>query len=110
MSLYIMYFLIFVLTIILFIIIKDKLKALKLTGIVTISSSILLIVITFVIKIMLINNITTINISTITDYIFQKFINTSLILFILGLIEILLSKYIKHLHLNKVQTNNTIVN
>ena len=40
MNIYTMYLSIFVLTIIFFILIKDKLKALKLTGILTISSSI----------------------------------------------------------------------
>ena len=94
MNVYVMYLLILILTIIFFTLIKDKIKALRLTGILTISSSILLIVISFIIKIMLNNNITTINISNITNYIFMKFINTSLILFILGIIEILLSKYI----------------
>ena len=48
----------------------------------------------FIIKIMLNTNVTIINISTITNYIFLKFVYTSLILFIIGLIEILISKYI----------------
>lgn len=92
MNIYTMYLLIFILTIIFFILIKDKLKALKLTGILTISSSILLLIISFIIKILLTNNITIINISNITNYIFKKFINTSIILFIIGITEILLSK------------------
>lgn len=110
MNLYLIYLLILILTIIFFIIIKDKLKALKLTGILTISSAILLIVITFIIKIILNTNITTINISNITNYIFQKFINNSLIIFILGLIEIILSKYIQYTHIKKKENNNIIVN
>lgn len=92
MNIYTMYLSIFVLTIIFFILIKDKLKALKLTGILTISSSILLLVISLIIKIILTNNITIINISNITNYIFKKFITTSIILFIIGITEILLSK------------------
>lgn len=94
MNLYLIYLSIIILTLIFFILIKDKIKALKLTGILTMSSSILLIILSFIIKIILTSNITTINISTITNYIFLKFIYTSLILFIIGIIEIILSKYI----------------
>ena len=94
MNLYLIYLSIIILTLIFFILIKDKIKALKLTGILTMSSSILLIILSFIIKIILTSNITTINISTITNYIFVKFIYTSLILFIIGIIEIILSKYI----------------
>ena len=93
MNIYLIYLSIIVLTIIFFILIKDKLKALRLTGCLTISSSILLIVTSFIIKIMLANNVTTINIS---NYIFVKFINTSVVLFTLGMIEILISKYINN--------------
>lgn len=96
MKLYLMYFLIFILTVILFIIIKDKIKALRLSGIITISSSIFLIILALIIKLIININITTINISTITNYLFSKFINISLILFGLGLIEILISKYIQN--------------
>lgn len=95
MNIYLMYALILILTLILFTIIKDKIKALKLTGILTISSSFIIIIITFIIKIILNTNITSINISTITNYIFLKFVNISLILFIIGLTEILTSKYIQ---------------
>ena len=101
MNVYTMYILIIILTIIFFIIIKDKIKALKLTGVLTISSSILLILISFIIKIMLIKNITTINISNVTNYIFSKFIRTSLILFVIGIVEILLSKYLIKKEINR---------
>lgn len=94
MKIYLMYIMILVLTIILFMLIKDKIKALKITGIITTSSSILLIILTIIVKIILSTTITSINISTITNYIFNKFAYTSIILFLVGLIEILLSKYI----------------
>lgn len=94
MKLYLMYLLIFVLTSILFIIIKDKIKALKITGIVTISSSILLIVLTLIIKLIITNKFTGINISSITNYLFLRFVYTSLILFVIGIIEIIISKYL----------------
>lgn len=94
MKLYLMYLLIFILTGILFIIIKDKTKALKITGIVTISSSILLILLTLIIKLIINNKFTGINISTIINYLFLRFVYTSLILFIIGIIEIIISKYL----------------
>ena len=94
MKLYLMYLLILILTSILFIIIKDKIKALKITGIVTISSSILLIVLTLIIKLIITNKFTGINLSSITNYLFLRFVYTSLILFIIGIIEIITSKYL----------------
>ena len=94
MKLYFMYLLILIITFLLFIIIKDKIKALKLTGTLTISSSILLIILTFITKIIINIYITSINLSSITNYIFKKFLYTSLILFIIGLTEIIISKYI----------------
>jgi len=94
MNVYLMYLLILILTSILFLIIKDKKKALKLTGILTISSAILLLTLIFIIRIILNTSVTSINISTITNYLFIEFANTSLILFILGVIEIIISKYI----------------
>ena len=93
MKLYFMYLLILIITFLLFIIIKDKIKALKLTGTLTISSSKLLIILTFVTKIIINISITNINITSITNYIFKKFLYTSLILLIIGLIEIIISKY-----------------
>jgi len=94
MKLYLMYLLILILTSILFIIIKDKIKALKITGIVTISSSILLILLTLIIKLIITNKFTGINLSSITNYLFLRFVYTSLILFIIGIIEIITSKYL----------------
>lgn len=94
MTIYFMYLLTLVVTLLFFIIIKDKIKALKLTGILTIASSILLISLTFIAKIILNTSIQSINLSTITNHIFMKFVYTSLILFLLGLTEIIISKYI----------------
>lgn len=96
MKLYLIYFLIIILTFILFLIIKDKRKAMKLVGILTISSSILLLILSLIIKIILNINVTAINISNITSYLFLKFVNTSLILLIIGIIEIIISKNINH--------------
>lgn len=94
MNIYITYLLILILTIILFIIIKDKRKVLNLTGILTISSSILLIIITYTIKTIISMNLRTINLSIITNFLFMKFLINSLILFTIGILEILISKFI----------------
>ena len=94
MNLYLMYFLILSITIVFFIIIKDKIKAIRITGIISVSSSFLIITIALTIKIILNISITSINASPITNYLFLKFANTSLILFLIGLTEILISKHI----------------
>ena len=93
MNIYLMYFLIIVITTIIFLLIGDKIKAIRLSGILTISSSILLIITTFIIKIFINNSINFVNLSFITNYLFIKFIYTSIILLIIGLLEILISKY-----------------
>lgn len=74
--------------------IKDKIKALRLTGILTVLSSILLIVLIFITKLIINNSITSINVSLITNYLFVKFATASLILFTIGTAEILISKYL----------------
>ena len=102
MNKYIMYILILALTILLFIIIKDKLKALKLSGVITMSSAILLVVLTFIIKLFINSSIKFINVSIITDYLFTKFVYNSLLLFVIGTIEILISKY---LQMKKIKTS-----
>lgn len=94
MSLYIMYGLIILVTILLFIIIKDKIKALRITGILTISSSLLLIVLALIAKFIINTSVTSINLSSITNYLLMKFASTSLALFVIGLIEIIISKCI----------------
>lgn len=104
MSIYTMYLLIFIITTIFFMIIKDKRKALKLTGIITLASSIFLITLTFIIKLIINSSITFINVSAITDYLFIKFVSTSMILLIIGVIEIIISKYLY----NRGKRKNTI--
>ena len=105
MSLYIMYGLIILATIILFIIIKDKIKALRITGILTISSSLLLIVLALIAKFIINTSVTSINLSSITNYLLMKFASTSLALFVIGLIEIIISKCI---YLTKKEKQKTI--
>lgn len=105
MSLYIMYGLIILVTILLFIIIKDKIKALRITGILTISSSLLLIVLALIAKFIINTSVTSINLSSITNYLLMKFASTSLVLFVIGLIEIIISKCI---YLTKKEKQKTI--
>lgn len=93
MKLYLMYILIILINIIIFIIIKDKNKALRLIGTITLSSAILLFVLSLISKIIIKNMITTINLSSIINYLSKKIIKTSIILFLAGLIEIIISKY-----------------
>ena len=94
MNIYLMYLVIILLTISLFMLIKDKTKALKITGLITILSSFLLMILILIVKLTIQNTITNINISSITNYLFNKFLYTSIILLLFGIIEILLSKYI----------------
>ena len=101
MSLYIMYGLIIMITLFLFIIIKDKRKAIKTIGILTISSSFLLIILALISKIIINMSITSINLSSVTNFLFIKFINNSLVLFVLGIIEIIISEGINLMRRNK---------
>ena len=94
MKLYLMYGLIILINIIIIIIMEDKTKALNLTGLIALSSAILLILLSFIAKIIISNTITTINLSNIINYLFKKFISISIILFLIGIIEIIISKYI----------------
>lgn len=91
---YILYFLIFLLTLILVIVVKDKIKVLKLIGLLMVIASFLLLVLIFVVKLVVSYNINFINITSVSNYIFMEFVNVSLILFVIGLIMILISKYI----------------
>ena len=94
MKLYLMYGLIILINIIIIIIMEDKTKALKLTGLIALSSSILIIVLSFIAKIIIINTVTAINLSNIINYLFKKLIRMSIVLFLIGIIEIIISKYI----------------
>lgn len=92
--LYLMYLIIVLLTIVLFVLIKDRGKALMITGVITLSSALLLVLLTFVVRIIINSTVTSINISTIISYLFSKFLYSGVILLLIGIVEILLSKYI----------------
>ena len=89
-----MYLIIVLLTIVLFVLIKDRGKALMITGVITLSSALLLVLLTFVVRIIINSTVTSINISTIISYLFSKFLYSGVILLLIGIVEILLSKYI----------------
>ena len=78
MKLYLMYGLIILINIIIIIIMEDKTKALNLTGLITLSSAILLILLSFIAKIIISNTITTINLSNIIAF---HFICSKILLF-----------------------------
>ena len=92
MKLYLMYGFVIVISILFFIIMKDKIKALKLTGIITIIASLILVIISFIAKFIIEISITNINLSWLTNYLLIKFVTTSLIMLVVGIIELLLSK------------------
>ena len=94
MILTVMSLMIIILTVLLFILINDRVKMLRIIGVITIMSSVLLIVLSFVVRLIVNNTVTGINISNITRYLFNKFLYTGIILMLMGIIEMFLSKYI----------------
>ena len=79
---------------IIFILAKDKLKALSLIGNMTIISSIILLVLLLTIKVIINNYITKINLSVITNYLFKKIMYANIIMFLIGISFIIINKYI----------------
>lgn len=104
MKLLLMYTMIIITSLIILTLIKEKYKALKILGITTITTSVLIILLIFIANIILKNNINFINISIITNYLLKQFARNSLYLAIIGIIELILSKYIY------LKQNKTIVN
>ena len=86
---------IIIITIILYIVTKDKKLVLKLTSEITILSSMLTIIISIVLSYMIKNSTSTINLSVIANTIQNKFIFNSLILMSLGFIELSFVKILK---------------
>ncbi len=82
-----------ILTILLYITVKDKVKVLKINGYITTISGIIILLLGGLSKYLVKYYIKEINLSNITNYFLLKFTIVSIILIIIGLIEILLSKY-----------------
>lgn len=94
MIIYLMYFLIALVSILIIFLIKDKQKALKLLGFITILSSLLIIVLSNILNIIINSNITFINISIFSNYLLKTYTKNSTYLLFIGLLELIISKYI----------------
>lgn len=94
MKLYLMYALIIVISIVIITLLKDRQKALSLLGKITIITSIVMSVILIIINIILKNNINFINIRVFLNYISKEYMLNILYLYILGILELTISKYL----------------
>lgn len=90
--LYIIYGLIIVITIILYFLVKDKKEYINKLSKTMIISSIILLILGFIINILLNTFLNNFNITKISFIIFNKFIYNSIILLMIGLIGMLISK------------------
>lgn len=75
------------LTISLYLIYKDYLKVLKITGIVTISSGIFTFIVGYLVKYLINKNFSFINISNVADIFASKFVFNGICMLVIGLIE-----------------------
>ena len=94
MSIYLMYALILIISLIIIKLIKNKEKAQRLLGIITILSSIIILFLILVVSIILKNNINYFNISIISNYFLKQYTKNSLYIILIGIIELILSKYV----------------
>lgn len=104
MKIILMYLMIMIISLIIFLLIKDKHKSFKILGTITITSAILIILLVFIVNLIIKNNINFINISVITNYLLKEYAINSLYLLIIGVIELIISKYLY------LKQNKTIVN
>ena len=100
MNTFIMYLMIIIVSLIITKLMKNKYKALKLLGIITITTSIATIIMIFIASIILKTKITLFNVSVITDYLLKEYGKNSLYFSLIGVIELILSKYL-HKRQNK---------
>lgn len=91
---YILYIVMFLSLVLLFMLIKDKVKLLKIISITTSISGILLIIIGYMIKILIHSKIKFINISIISSLIFNNFLVKGLLMILIGLLTVILYKVI----------------
>lgn len=83
------YIIIIILTIIMYYIIKDLYKMLRITSIITISSGYLTLLIGYIATSIVNNKLSFINISKITNIIFNKNLDKALVLLLIGGIELI---------------------
>lgn len=94
MKLYLMYALMITISVVIIILLKDKQKALSLLGKITIITSIVMSVVLIIINIILRSNINFINIRVFLNYILKEYMINILYLYILGILELTISKYL----------------
>lgn len=92
--LYVIYGLIIIITIILYFQVKDKKEFINKLGKIMITSGIILLFLGLTINILLNTSLNNFNITKISLLLFKKFIYNSIILLVIGLIELLISKII----------------
>lgn len=104
MNIYIIYLVIILVTILLYFLVKDKKEFINKLGVATTISSIIVLVLGFILKLSLNTFLSNFNTTKITSQIFSKFTYNSIILLITGLIELLISK-IMHKRKIKISSN-----
>lgn len=92
MTMYLFYILITLLVVALFFLVKDKKELTSKLGIIGITSSISLIVIGLILKLLFNTFLNKFNITKISSLIFNKFLHISLFLLVIGLIMFIISK------------------
>lgn len=95
MTIYIIYAIIILVTIILYFLIKDKKEFLNKIGTITLTAGFITLILGLVLNIALNNFFSDFNIIKITTLLLNKFIYNSIFLLTLGVIEILISKLIQ---------------
>jgi len=100
--LYIIYGLIILIIIILYFIVKDKKEYINKLGKTMVISGITVFSLGLIINILLNTFLNKFNILKISSLIFEKFINSSIILIIIGIIELLISKIIRKTKSNQL--------
>lgn len=99
---YIVYLLIILLTIILFVLVKDKLSILKIVGIILMSSGILITLLAITIKILIKTTIYYINLNKVSNIILNNFLIISIIFILSGLFSYIMYKILLPKELKKV--------
>ena len=104
---YIIYVMIILVTIILYFLVKDKKRFLRKIGITTIISGLITLVLGFILNISLNNFLNNFNVAKISSLIFSKFVYNSIILLVLGGIELIFSKLINKNKIEVLSRNNS---
>lgn len=92
MTIYIIYAIIILVTIILYFLVKDKIEFIKKLGITTIISGVVILILGLISNIVLNTFLNTFNITKISSLILKKFIYNSILLLIVGFFVIFISK------------------